>query len=104
MKIATKQITNKDAINTSRHLTGLHRWSRSSKTIGFVMLLMEWFAIPFEVVLRREFAQLEWHDVSSFSASPGNWIAHLVGAGQNASHSDLNDREQLALGALLLLL
>jgi len=122
MKIVTRQITNKDVINKSRHLTGLHRWSRSSKIVGFLMLVVEWFIIPFEVVFRHDFGQrwltavnffagalliwlfwslqYEWHYVRSFFATGLHWFQHLTGPDQNPPEDSDAVSDQLSWVAL----
>jgi hypothetical protein len=63
--IATKPIKNEDELDKSRHVTGFNKWARSSRAIGIIMLFLNWFTIPFEIIFRRDFGQ-RWFTTINF--------------------------------------
>ncbi len=65
MKITPRPITATDEIDQSRDISGVNKWGRSSRTVGFVMFILGWFTIPVEVLLRRDFGQ-RWFTVVNF--------------------------------------
>jgi hypothetical protein len=67
MKITPRPIAVSDEIDKSRDIGGFNRWARSSRTISFIMLILGWFTIPAEVLLRRDFGQ-RWFTVINFYA------------------------------------
>ncbi|MCO5946722.1 hypothetical protein [Mucilaginibacter flavidus] len=56
-KLITQPFVHGEVTNKSRHVTGLHKWARTSRLVGTLMLILGWFTIPFEVILRRDFGQ-----------------------------------------------
>lgn len=67
MNITPRPITASDHVDQSRDASGLHKWSRSSRTVDFIMSVLGWFAIPVEVFLRRDFGQ-RWFTAVNFYA------------------------------------
>jgi hypothetical protein len=67
MKITPRPIAVSDEIDKSRDIGGFNRWARSSRTISFIMLILGWFTIPAEVLLRRDFGQ-RWFTAVNFYA------------------------------------
>lgn len=56
-KIPTKPAINAERVSRARDMSGLQKWSRDSRFVGFIMLVLGWFTIPAEVFLRRKFGQ-----------------------------------------------
>ncbi len=67
MKLTPKPIAVTDEIDQSRDISGFNKWARSSRTIGFIMLILGWFTIPAEVLLRRDFGQRWFTAVNYFA-------------------------------------
>lgn len=67
MKIIPKPISVDDEVDKSRDMSGLNKWARSSRTVGFLLFLLGWFTIPVEVLLRKDFGQ-RWFTVVNFYA------------------------------------
>lgn len=64
-KITPKPLVNSDTINKARDVSGLRKWSRESRLMGRMMLILGWFTIPAEVILRRKFGY-RWFTPMSF--------------------------------------
>lgn len=67
MKLSPKPIHIEDEREHTRDITGFNKWTRSSRTISFIMALLGWFTIPAEVLLRKDFGQ-RWFTVLNFYA------------------------------------
>ncbi|MBE2288944.1 MAG: hypothetical protein IAE95_05275 [Chitinophagaceae bacterium] len=67
MKITPRPVTASDRVDQSRDISGMNKWAQSSRTVGFIMLVLGWFTIPAEVFLRRDFGQ-RWFTVVNFYA------------------------------------
>lgn len=67
MNITPRPITASDHVDQSRDASGLQKWSRSSRTVDFIMSVLGWFTIPVEVFLRRDFGQ-RWFTAVNFYA------------------------------------
>jgi hypothetical protein len=65
--ITPRPITASDHTDHSRDASGLNKWSRSSRTVDFIMSVLGWFAIPVEVFLRRDFGQ-RWFTTVNYYA------------------------------------
>ncbi|RKR84197.1 hypothetical protein BDD43_4424 [Mucilaginibacter gracilis] len=87
-KLIIKPFDNEEEIDKSRKVTGIQKWARSSRTIGFIMLFLGWFTIPMEVFLRKDFGQ-RWFTAINFYAglfligvvSALQWIIYSVWPG-----------------------
>lgn len=67
MKLTPRPVTASDKVDQSRDITGFNKWAQSSRTISFIMLILGWFTIPAEVLLRRDFGQ-RWFTTVNFYA------------------------------------
>lgn len=65
MKLTPRQVDLTDHVDHSRDISGFNKWAQSSRTIGFLLLLLGWFTIPVEVFLRRDFGQ-RWFTAVNF--------------------------------------
>ena len=54
-------------IDKSRKITGIDKWARSSPAIGTIMLVLGWFTIPVEVILRRDFGQRYFTNITFYA-------------------------------------
>lgn len=67
MSITPRPITASDHVDQSRDTSGFRKWSRSSRIVEFIMLILGWFTTPVEVFLRRDFGQ-RWFTTVNFYA------------------------------------
>lgn len=67
MKITPRPVAFSEEADRSRDIAGVNKWARSSRAVGLIMLILGWFTIPVEVLLRRDFGQ-RWFTAVNFYA------------------------------------
>jgi hypothetical protein len=66
-KIIVKPYNNEAEVSKSRNVTRINKWAHSSRAVNFIMVVLEWFTIPFEVIFRRDLGERWFTEVNFYS-------------------------------------